>query len=105
MMVARKDPRKSSGIFLDNDPEAFEAEFVCRMIASAAGLPRICAMKKCRRRKRCFGPYDGELPCQRSHPALCRARFASALEALGWPNINDDGTPIEGARPARRNGK
>ena len=27
------------------------------MLASAAGLPRVCALQKCRRRKRCFGPY------------------------------------------------
>src|SRR5665647_555130 len=57
-MAARHDG-KGTGIFQDDDPEAFEAEFVNRMLASAAGLPRLCPLKKCRRRKRCFGPLIG----------------------------------------------
>ncbi|HEY8247357.1 MAG TPA: hypothetical protein VIG38_08770 [Hyphomicrobium sp.] len=54
------------------------------MIASAAGLPRVCVLKKCRRRKRCFGHFDGDLPCKRQHKGLARARFAIALKVLGW---------------------
>ena len=54
------------------------------MLASAAGLPRVCAFKKCRRRKRCFGRFDGDLPCKRLHEGLARARFQSALKVLGW---------------------
>ena len=73
-----------SGIFASDDPEAFEAEFFNRMLASAAGLPRVCAFKKCRRRKRCFGRFDGDLPCKRLHEGLARARFQSALKVLGW---------------------
>jgi hypothetical protein len=68
------------------------------MVASAAGLPRVCALKKCRHRKRCFGPYDGDLPCKRRHRVLAQARFESALKVLGWPNRNEDGTPIKGNR-------
>ncbi|HEY8248877.1 MAG TPA: hypothetical protein VIG38_16590 [Hyphomicrobium sp.] len=49
------------------------------MLASAAGLPRVCVLKKCRRRKRCFGRFDGDLPCKRQ-----QARFQSALKVLGW---------------------
>jgi hypothetical protein len=54
------------------------------MIASAAGLPRVCVLKKCRRRKRCFGHFDGDLPCKRQHKGLARALFAIALKVLGW---------------------
>ena len=95
-MTARRDGN-GTGIFQTDDPEAFEAEFFDHMIASAAGLPRVCAVKKCRRRKRCFGPYDGDLPCKRLHKGLAQARFESALKVLGWPNLNDDGTPIKGS--------
>ena len=95
--MAAQHNGKGSGIFETDDPEAFEAEFFNRMLASAAGLPRLCAIKKCRRRKRCFGPYDGDLPCKRRHEALAQARFESALKVIGWPNVNDDGTPIKGS--------
>ena len=84
-----------SRIFESDDPEAVEAELTNRLLASAAGLPRVCALKKCRRRKRCFGPYDGDLPCKRLHRRIAQSRFQSALKVLGWPNVNDDGTPIK----------
>ena len=93
-MTTQRDG-KGPGVFLSDDPEEFEAEFFNRMVASAAGLPRVCALKKCRRRKRCFGPYDGDLPCKRRHRGLAQARFQRALKVLGWPNINEDGTPIK----------
>jgi hypothetical protein len=41
-----------------------------------------------------LGPYDGDLPCKRLHEGFAQARFESALKVLGWPNINEDGTPI-----------
>ena len=89
---------EGTGIFQTDDPEAFEAEFVNRMLASAAGLPQVCALKKCRRRKRCFGPLiGGKLLCVRRHRGLAQARFESALKVLGWPNLNEDGTPIKGS--------
>ena len=93
--MAARHNGEGAGIFQDVDPEAFEAEFFDRMVASAAGLPRVCALQKCRRRQRCFGPYDGDLPCKRLHKGLVQARFESALKVLGWPNVNDDGTPIK----------
>jgi len=93
--MAAQHNGKGTGIFEDDHPEAFEAEFFNRMLASAAGLPRVCALKKCRRRKRCFGRYDGDLPCKRQHTGLAQARFESALKVLGWPNVNEDGTPIK----------
>jgi hypothetical protein len=93
--MTSKNNDSGSHIFQNDDPEAFEAEFFDRMVASAAGLPRLCALKKCRRRKRCFGRYDGDLPCKRQHRGLAQSRFQSALKVLGWPNVNDDGTPIK----------
>lgn len=86
--------RVHSGIFENGDPDAFEAEFTDRMLASAAGLPRVCGLKKCRRRKRCFGLYDGDLPCKRLHRGFAQSRFKSALRVLGWANRNEDGTPM-----------
>ena len=65
------------------DISAREDELANRLVASAAGLPRICAVKKCRRAKRCFGP---DLVCLRHHHGLARARFKGALKKLGWPS-------------------
>ena len=66
-----------------DDISAREDELANRLLASAAGLPRICAVKKCRRAKRCFGP---DLVCLRHHHGLARARFKGALKKLGWPS-------------------
>ena len=64
---------------------AIEAELADRLIASAAGLPRICAFKRCRRAKRCFAGFgSGHVPCLAQHQGLARARFSSALKRLGW---------------------
>jgi hypothetical protein len=64
-----------------------DAELFDRLVASAAGLPQICVLKRCRRRKRCLGALvDGAPPCVRHHRGLARARFQSALKVLGWPN-------------------
>jgi len=92
--MAPKHYQKEPGIFLNDDEELVKDEMTDRLLASAAGLPRVCSLKKCRRRKRCFGHYDGDLPCKRLHSGLAQARFQSALKALGWSNVNDDGTPI-----------
>ena len=102
--MAPKNNDSGSRIFENDDPEAVEAELTDRLLASAAGLPRVCGLKKCRRRKRCFGPYDGDLPCKRQHRGLAQARFQSALKVLGWPNVNDDGTPIKRRKRAVRMG-
>ena len=89
---------KGSGIFQDDGLRRHSRPSSSTgMLASAAGLPRVCALQKCRRRKRCFGPYDGDLPCKRQHRGLAQARFESALKVLGWPNLNEDGTPIKGS--------
>ena len=50
-------------------------------VACAAGLPRICVLKRCRRKKRCLG---AGLICVRHHEGLQRKRYASALARLGW---------------------
>ncbi len=72
------------GVFEFTTPEAAEAEFHMRLMAGAAGLAKICTIKKCRRRGRCFGPFDGDLPCRRRHLGLFHERFNSALKFLGW---------------------
>lgn len=65
---------------------ALEGEMFNRLLASAAGLPRVCVVRKCRRAKRCFGGVGCDLPCLRHHRGLARARYTSALKILGWPN-------------------
>ncbi len=78
-----------------NDLEACKAELLERLLASAAGLPHVCVLKRCRRRKRCLGSaVGGTLPCKRHHKGLAKARFRSALQVLGWPNRDNDGKPI-----------
>ena len=52
-----------------------------RLLASLVGLPRVCAVKKCRRRKRCFGAGQ---PCLAHHRGLIAARFEAALQRTGW---------------------
>lgn len=84
LATARK--RKAGENRRDCD-DAPDAELFDRLLASAAGLPRICVLKRCRRRKRCLGALvDGAPPCVRHHRGLARARFQSALKVLGWPN-------------------
>lgn len=78
------------GVFENPAREAIEEELHLRMIASAAGMAQICTIKTCRRRKRCFGPFDGDLPCVRRHDGLMRERFHSALKLLGWSHALDD---------------
>jgi hypothetical protein len=71
-------------------PKAIEAELLARLVASAAGLPRVCLRKRCRRAKRCLAPVaGGGLPCMRHHNGLANARFRSALKVLGWPNRDE----------------
>ena len=54
---------------------AREAELVCRPIACAAGLPRVCALKRC---------LGADLVCWRHHEGILRKRYGSALKRLGW---------------------
>ena len=75
---------KHPGVFEYTTPEAAETEFHMRLIASAADLPKLCTIKNCRRRQRCLGPFDGDLPCRRRHLGLFHERFQSALKRLGW---------------------
>ena len=75
----------------DASLEAQERELIDRLLASAAGLPRVCGLKRCRRRKRCLG---SDLVCLRRHHGLARARLPSALKKLGWLNRRDDGSPL-----------
>ncbi len=87
MATARNGKAQDFKVVLSNGPDAREAEILDRLVASAAGLPRVCVLKRCRRRKRCLGAMVcGELPCRRHHKGLAKARFRSALQVLGWPN-------------------
>jgi hypothetical protein len=80
------DARKSIG--------PIQREMELRFLACAAGLPRVCLLRKCRRSKRCFGNLGTEraceLPCLRHHSGLVRARYRAALALLGWcgPALN-----------------
>jgi hypothetical protein len=58
-----------------------------RLLASAMGLPRVCRVKKCRRRKRCFGLG---IICLDEHAGLARKRFPAAMAQLGWDNVEDE---------------
>jgi hypothetical protein len=78
------------GVFEFTTPEAAEAEFHERLLASASGLPKICTIKRCRRRGRCLGPFDGDLPCKRRHLGLFQLRFGAALKLLGWSYDEED---------------
>jgi len=83
----------------EQEREAQEAELVDRLIASAAGLPRVCAFKRCRRGKRCFGGFgSGAVPCLSQHQGLARARFKSALKRLGWDKPRAGASPSVAAR-------
>ncbi len=97
MVTARRDKEARDGLATarkhkaGDEPhdcdEAPDAELFDRLVASAAGLPRICVLKRCRRRKRCLGALAGGAPpCVQHHRGLARARFQSALKVLGWPN-------------------
>ena len=95
MAIARSSNAGDSRAIESGDAEALEAEVFDRLVSSAAGLPHVCVLKRCRRRKRCLGPLlGGQLPCRRHHRGLGNARFHSALKVLGWPNRDSDGKPI-----------
>jgi hypothetical protein len=79
--------RHHPGVYENKDPDAFEAEYHQRMLASAAGLAKICTIKACRRQGRCFGPFDGDLPCKRRHDGLFWERFRGAMRYLGWGDV------------------
>lgn len=70
-----------------------EGYFEKRLLASAMGLPRVCRVKKCRRRKRCFGLG---VVCLDDHASLAKKRFRSAMAILGLSLSDADGTPLKG---------
>ena len=75
----------SSGDGDSDAPSARATELARRFIACAAGLPRLCVLKRCRRRKRCLG---ADLICVHHHEGLLRKRYASALARLSWEKQN-----------------
>lgn len=106
MITARRDKEARDGLAAARKRKAGEdrhggdgapdAELFDRLVASAAGLPRICVLKRCRRRKRCLGAFaGGTLPCVHHHRGLARERFQSALKVLGWPNCKAEQSDTE----------
>ena len=81
-------------IFRGEDLAAQEREIVDRLLATAAGLPRICALKRCRRRKRCFGQTT---ECLRLHTGHSRGIHSSR-------RCKSSGGAERGAGPAARRG-
>ncbi len=67
--------KKEDAIRMQMPPEH---EIVLRALSTAMGLPRICALKACRRRKRCRGPV---MVC-REHRALVKKRMRAALKCI-----------------------
>jgi hypothetical protein len=78
-MAVRTDG--SSGDSDGDTPSARAIELARRFIVSAAGLPRVCVLKRCRRKRRCLG---ADLVCLHHHEGLLRKRYASALARLRW---------------------
>ena len=57
-----------------NRPENFKGAHISeRMLACLVGLPRICAVRACRRHKRCYGP---NAICLHHHSGLVDERVA-----------------------------
>ena len=57
-----------------NRPENFNGAHISeRMLACLVGLPRICAVRACRRHKRCYGP---NAICLHHHNGLVDERVA-----------------------------
>ena len=80
--MTRKQGKRTVGVAVTAQ-ELFgdEGAFERRLLASAMGLPRVCRVKKCRRRKRCFGLG---IICLDDHPVLAKKRFPAAMAMLGW---------------------
>jgi hypothetical protein len=61
-------------IITPNRPENFGGAHISeRMLACLVGLPRICAIRACRRHKRCYGP---DAICLHHHNGLVDERVA-----------------------------
>ncbi len=63
---------------IDND-EATDMR--ARVVATAAGMPQHCTLKRCRRHKRCFGDPTR---CMMNNLGLMHQRLATAYRTLGW---------------------
>jgi hypothetical protein len=87
-MAERKEGNRTAGAAVTAE-ELFgeEGAFERRLLASAMGLPRVCRVKKCRQRKRCFGLG---ITCLDEHAGLARKRFTAAVAHLGWDNMKDE---------------
>ena len=52
--------------------EEEKTELCRRLMLSEIGMPRLCVLRHCRRKKRCFGPG---MICKQHHEALVNARI------------------------------
>ena len=67
-------PTASPGQTAPNDSAHINGAHISeRMLACLVGLPRICAVRACRRHKRCFGP---NAICLHHHSGLVDQRIA-----------------------------
>ena len=68
-----------------SDPDALPpeaAEIVLRLLACAMGLPRICALKVCRRHRQCRGR---DMICRIHHRGLAAKRIDAAIRRISTP--------------------
>jgi hypothetical protein len=54
-------------------------ELQYRMLMSQLGMHRICVLRRCRRKKRCFGP---DIVCSHHHSALVEERGERMFASL-----------------------
>ena len=89
LVAARRKGKRTVGAAVTAE-ELFgeEGYFEKRLLASAMGLPRVCCVRKCRQRKRCFGLG---IVCLDDHRGLAQKRFPAARALLGWDNPGADG--------------
>lgn len=61
---------------------ASEDDVIARLLASMMGMPRICVVRECRRRKRCLG---ADFVCWKHHRGLAGKRMHGAIARLTAP--------------------
>ena len=60
--------------------EAEKTELCRRMVLTEIGMPRLCVLRRCRRKRKCFGP---NMVCAWHHAGLVEARVAALERRLG----------------------
>ncbi len=99
MTTRRRPPRPQTYDHLPYDKrpktarltEAEKTELCRRLVLSEIGMPRICVLRHCRRKKRCFGP---DMICTVHHAALANAR----IDKLVAREVTGDRGQVTGKR-------